>query len=242
MFGSAHRFFPDTFSGIPTGDAWGTIWYAWDRIQVDFTQGKCLFTVLTILFLKRSSTILSFLQNNLTSFYMGWTRRCTHQKWIRISFSPHHNTDCFQDFFYVLFLYGLNQKIPTKSTHQKWIRIQFSPHHHQHRLFSGFFLCYSDLCEIISHCHLDLDFINKRWWSLFIYLWPCIYLLPRSVFSFSFPIFDRLCLLLLFFVSSLCILDIKLLSDVLSPNIFTPSDGCFFVLVCISFVMETFFS
>ena len=72
--------------------------------------------------------------------------------------------------------------------------------------------------------------------------WPSVCLLWRDVYLVLLPIFwIGFVLLILSFMSCVCILEINPLSVASLANIFLHSIGCLFVLFMVSFAVQVFF-
>ena len=73
-------------------------------------------------------------------------------------------------------------------SHQQGTTVLFSLHPYQHLLSLVFFVM-AILTEVISHCHLDLHFLNDSDTEhISMYFWPFVYVLWESVYSSSLSI------------------------------------------------------
>ena len=98
------------------------------------------------------------------------------------------------------------------------------------------------MCEVISHCGFDLHFSDdERCWASFQvsvgYLYVFFEEIPIHVFC-PFLIGLFVCLFMLSCISSLCILDTNLYSDMWFAYTFSPSVGCLLVLLIVSLAVQ----
>ena len=99
---------------------------------------------------------------------------------------------------------------------------------------------HSGECEVRSHCGFDF---SSDWWcwasfhvpALHMYVFFCLFWSSAHFLTALFV------LLRLHHVSSLNVLDINLLLDITIANIFVHSLGCFFILLIVSFTVQTLF-
>ena len=85
-------------------------------------------------------------------------------------------------------------------SHQQGTTVLFSPHTYQHLLSLVFFVM-AILTEVISHCHLDLHFLNDSDTEhISMYFWPFVYVL-WDMYMFKFFVHFFLCLIIGTFLS-----------------------------------------
>ena len=122
-------------------------------------------------------------------------------------------------------------------------RVAFSSRPTQHLLFLVFDDSHYNRRGMIAHCDFNLHFLDDQWcWASFHvpigYLCACFGNISMQV-SCSF---FNLTLFLLSCVSSLYILDINPLLDILFENISLYLVGCFFISIIVSFSVQKLFS
>lgn len=121
------------------------------------------------------------------------------------------------------------------------------PHPGQHLLFSIFYVCFLFLmyrdfsrCEMIAHCGFALHFLMTNDQHLCMCLLAiCVSCLEKCLF-WSFAHFLNWIVHCWVVRSCLYILNVRLLPDVWFANISSPSVGCLFTLLIVSFNVHKF--
>ena len=99
---------------------------------------------------------------------------------------------------------------------------------------------HSDRGEVITHCNIDLHFSDiYQWWASFHVPVDLLYILFGKISIQVFCALYNWVVLILSCMSCLCVLDINLLLIMQFANIFYWSIGCLFILLMVSFSMES---